>query len=111
MRFILTLSALGLLLTGCTKATSDASIDRRVVGVWSLDTQPGKVIENRSDGTIVVKINGTETARGKWQVKDGYIIEGIGNGRVESNKIVSVSEDKIVVLSIDGHTQLTLHRQ
>ena len=82
-----------------------------MVGVWSSDAQPGKVIENRSDGTIVVRINGAETARGKWQVKDGYIIEGIGSGIVESNKILSVSGDRIVVLSIDGHTQLTLHRQ
>jgi hypothetical protein len=82
-----------------------------MVGVWSSDAQPGKVIENRSDGTIVERISGAETARGKWQVKDGYIIEGIGGGIVESNKILSVSGDRIVVLSIDGHTQLTLHRQ
>ncbi len=111
MKFILILSALVLLLTACTKTTSDASTYRRVAGVWSSEAQPGKFIENRSDGTIVVRINGAETARGKWQVKDGYIIQGIGSGTVESNKILSVSGDKMVVLSIDGHTQLTLHRQ
>jgi hypothetical protein len=111
MKFILTLFAVSLLLTACTKNTSDASIQRRVVGVWTSDSRSGKVIENRSDGTIVVRVNGVETARGKWQVKDGYMIEGIGSSMVESNKILSVSGDRMVVLSIDGHTQLTLNKQ
>ena len=111
MKFMLTLFAVSLLLTACTKNTSDASIQRRVVGVWTSDTRSGKVIENRSDGTIVVRVNGVETARGKWQVKDGYMIEGIGSSMVESNKILSVSGDRMVVLSIDGHTQLTLNKQ
>ena len=111
MKFILTLFAVSLLLTACTKNTSDASIQRRVVGVWTSDSRSGKVVENRSDGTIVVRVNGVETARGKWQVKDGYMIEGIGSSIVESNKILSVSGDRMVVLSIDGHTQLTLNKQ
>ena len=75
-----------------------------------MDSRPGKVIENKPDGTIVVRIDGVETARGTWLVKDGYMIEGIGSGTVESNKILSVSGDKMVVLSIDGHTQLTFNK-
>ena len=82
-----------------------------MVGAWTSESRPGKVIENRSDGTVVVRVNGVETARGKWQVKDGYMIDGIGSGTMESNKILRVSGDTMVVLSIDGHTQLTLHRQ
>ena len=39
------------------------------------------------------------------------MIEGIGSGMVESNKILSVSGDKMVVLSIDDHTQLTFNKQ
>jgi hypothetical protein len=101
----------GLLLTACATTTSDASICRRAIGVWSSDSQPGKSIENRSDGIIVVKVNGLETARGKWQVKNGYVIEGIGNSIVESNKVLKVSRDEMVILSIDGHTQLTWRRQ
>ncbi len=111
MKFTLTLFALGLFLTACTTTTSDAAIHRRMVGVWSLDSDPTKIIENKSDGTIVVKRSGVETARGTWQVKDGYVIEGIGSSIVESNKVLKVSGDKMVVLSIDGHTQLTFHRQ
>jgi len=71
-----------------------------------LDADPAKIIENKSDGSIVVTKSGVETARGKWQVKDGYIIEGI-----ESNKVLRVLGDKMVVLSIDRHTELTFHRQ
>ena len=111
MKYTPTLFALSLLLTACTKTTNNTAIPRQLVGSWSLDSRPGKVIENNSDGTIVVRIDGVETARGKWQVKDGYVIESIGSGVVESNKILSVSGDKMVVLSIDGHTQLTFNKQ
>ena len=82
-----------------------------MVGAWTSESRPGTVIENRSDGAVVVRVNGVETARGKWQVKDGYMIEGIGSGTVESNKVLSVSGDKMVVLSIDGQTQLTFNKQ
>ncbi len=118
MKVILTLAALGLLLTACTTTTSDASIHRRLVGVWSPDSQPGKVIENRSDGTVVVRINGAETARGRWLVSSGYVIQGPAEdwshanpSLIESNKVLSSSGDKAVLLSIDGHTPLTIHRQ
>jgi hypothetical protein len=82
-----------------------------VVGTWSSDSQPGKTIENKSDGTIIVRKNGVETARGKWEVKDGYITAGGESGILESNKILTVVGDKMVILSIDGHTQLTFHRR
>ncbi len=110
MKSILAIIALSLLLTGCTTRTSDSAIRREVVGVWTLASAPGKVIVNKPDGTILVRIEGVETLRGRWQVKDGYIIEGIGSSTVESNKVLRVSGDEMVVLSIDGHTPLTLHR-
>ncbi len=118
MRFVIALTVLGLLLTACTTTTSDASIYRRMVGVWSSDSQPGKVIENKSDGTVVVRINGAETARGKWRVSNGYVIQGPAealsqdnHSLIESNKVLSISGNTAVLLSIDGHTQLTMHRQ
>jgi hypothetical protein len=111
MKYTLILFALSLSLTACKTTTSDTAIRRQIVGLWSLDSSLDKVIENKSDGTIVVRINGVETARGTWQVKDGFIIEELGSSIVESNKIVSVSGDKMVVLSIDGHTQLTFNKQ
>jgi hypothetical protein len=33
------------------------------------------------------------------------------HAQTESNKVVSVVANKAVLLSIDGHTQLTFHRQ
>jgi hypothetical protein len=113
MKIILALTTLGLFLTACTTTTTDVSIHRRLVGVWSLeDSQPGTVIENRADGTTVKIKNGAETDRGTWQVKDGYLIVNIiGSSTLESNKVLNVSGDKAILLSIDGHTQLTVHRQ
>jgi hypothetical protein len=111
MKSILALCALCLLLTACSKAASDASVYRRVTGVWTCEARPGKVIENRSDGTVVVRVNGVETAKGEWQIKGGYLIADVGGGVVESNKVLSVSGDTMVVLSMDGHTQLTCHKQ
>jgi hypothetical protein len=118
MKFIPALFALSLLLTACATTTSDSAIRRRLVGVWSSDSNPGKVIEYRSDGTVVVKMNGMETARGRWQVTTGYIIQGPAealaqgsHAQTESNKVVSVVANKAVLLSIDGHIQLTFHRQ
>jgi hypothetical protein len=118
MKFIPTLFALSLLLTACTTTTSDTAIRRQMVGVWSLDSRPGKIVENKSDGTIVVKIDGVETANGTWRVENGYMIEGPSDAssqashtHTETNKVLRVSGDKEVLLSIDGHTQLTFHRQ
>jgi hypothetical protein len=89
-----------------------------MVGVWSLDSRPSKVVENKSDGTIVVSINGVETARGTWRVENGYIIEGPSDAssqtrlaQTETNKVLSVSSEKAVLMSIDGHTQLIFHKQ
>lgn len=118
MKSILTLFALSLLLTACTTTTSDAAIRRHMIGVWSLDSDPTKVIENRADGSYVMKRSGIETVKGTWQVKNGYAIGTVTNAfrqdgafQVESNKVLRILGDEMVVLSIDGHTQLTCHRQ
>lgn len=118
MKSILTLLALGLLLTACSTTMSDASIHSRWAGVWTLDSHPGKVVENRSDGTLIVKTDGAETARGRWLVSNGFVIAGPSGdwsqanpSKIETNKVLSISGDKAVLLSIDGQTQLTLHRQ
>jgi hypothetical protein len=118
MKYLLPLSALTLLLTSCTPGMSDASIHRRLIGVWSVDSKPGKTVEGKSDGTVVTRMNGVETARGKWMVQNGNIIAGpledwsqVNPSRIETNKVLSISGDNMVVLSIDGQTQLTYHKQ
>jgi hypothetical protein len=111
MKNILPLIAVSLLLTACTRTLSDASIHRRVVGTWLVEgSQPVKTVEMKSDGTTVVRKDGVETATGAWQVKDGYmIVQDIGHA--ETNKVLSISGDKMVVLGIDGQTQFSLHKQ
>ena len=118
MKTILTLFTLSVLLSACSTTTSDTAIRRRMVGVWSVDSDPTKVIENRADGSYVMKRSGIETVKGTWKVKNGYAIGTVtnasrldGNFQVESNKVLTILGDKMVVLSIDGHTQLTCHRQ
>jgi len=114
----LALAIIAILLWQWLYYPSDDQIRRRIVGVWSLDSDPMKVIENRADGSYVVKRSGIETVKGTWQVKNGYAIGTVtnasrqdGNFQVESNRVLRVFGDKMVVLSIDGHTQLTCHRQ
>ncbi len=65
-----------------------------------------------------MKRSGIETVKGTWQVKNGYAIGTVTNAdrqdgafQVESNKVVSLLGDKLVVLSIDGHTQMIWHKQ
>jgi hypothetical protein len=118
MKSILMLFALSLLLTSCATTTSDTATHSRLIGVWSSDSRPGRVIELRSDGTILVKKDGVETARGTWRVENGYIIQEpvdassqTSHTQAETNKVLSVSGDKAVLMSIDGHTQLAFHRQ
>lgn len=115
---MLILATLSLLLTACTTATRDASIRRHLVGVWSSDSLPGKVIENKSDGTLAVRMNGTATATGKWLVSNGYVVSGpaedwsqIYPSLIESNKVLSISKDKTVLLTKDGQSELTFHKQ
>ena len=117
MKIILTLTALGLLLTACSTTTSDASIQRQLVGVWTSDSHPGQVIEERSDGITVLRINGKETDKGRWLVSNGYEVIGplgdwsrVNSALLESNKVLSISGDKAVFLTPDGRTE-TYHKQ
>ena len=98
-------------LTGCATRMSDAALAQQFVGTWSAVSPPGKVIENRPDGTFKVRSNGVETAHGKWQFKGGYVIADIGGRMVERNQVLRVYENQVIVLSMDGHTRLTFNRR
>jgi hypothetical protein len=105
---------LALLLTACASGTSDASIRRQAIGVWSSDSQPAKVIESNRDGTCVVKVDGVEKVRGNWWVSNGYLVARLHSATfdgVESNKVIRITAKEVVVLSTDGQTPVTFHRQ
>jgi len=97
---------------------TDSQIREQIIGTWALAPHPAKVIENKADGTMSVKVSGVETARGTWQVANGYIICATSKPStnstppdVESNRVLSLSKNKIVLLSIDGQTPLTFYKQ
>jgi hypothetical protein len=117
-----------LLLFGCSRTPSDATIQRLLVGTWRMDQEPSKTIQNKADGSytlLLVRGSSNVVVGGTWQVKAGFIIAAATNApswygpqdpvarqRAESNKVVSIDEHKLVVLSSqDGATMLTAHRQ
>ena len=101
-----------------THHLSDLQIRKGIIGTWSQASRPLKVIENKPDGTMVVKVSGTEMSRATWQVANGYVIctpsGPLTNGNpadIESNLVLSLSGNKVVLLSIDGQTALTFFKQ
>jgi hypothetical protein len=98
---------------------SDEQIRHKIVGTWTVDGDPSRTIENKPDGSFVTH-EGTElTTEGTWRVKDGFIVATITNAsrpnatlEVESNKVVSIDDYKMVVLSIQGGTNVvTAHKR
>jgi hypothetical protein len=98
---------------------SDEQIRLKIVGIWIVDGNPSRTVENKPDGSFVTH-EGTElTAEGTWQVKDGFIVATITNAsrlngtvEVESNKVVSIDDYKMVILSSQGGTiVLTAHKR
>jgi len=117
-----------LLLFGCSRTPSDAEIQRLLVGTWRLDQDPTKTIQNKPDGSYIVQFargSSNVVVEGTWQVKAGFVIATMTNApswfgpqdpvarhKSESNKVVSIGENKMVFLSSqDGTTALTAHKQ
>jgi hypothetical protein len=106
-----------------SEEASDSNMRQMLIGTWATDWDPSRTVENKPDGSCVVKftINLTNavTHEGTWQVKDGFVVGTTTNAswpnamlEVESNKVVSIDDDKLVILSRDGGTNLlTLHKK
>jgi hypothetical protein len=98
---------------------SDEQIRHKILGTWILDDDHAKTIEHKPDGSFVTH-EGTElTAEGTWQVKDGFIVATMTNAsspndilEVESNKVVSIDDYNVVVVTSQGGTNLvTAHKR
>jgi hypothetical protein len=129
MRYnILVIATSMLLLFGCSKAPSDAEIQRLLVGTSRLDQEPAETIQNKPDGSYVLQLargGSNVVVEGTWQVEAGFVIETMTNApswfgpqdpvvryKAESNKVVSIDEHKMTVLSSqDGTTRLTAHKE
>jgi hypothetical protein len=99
---------------------SDEQIRHKMMGTWTCDSDPSHTFENKPDGSFVAR-EGTELiAEGMSQVKDGFIVVIITNASrpdialgVQSNKIVSIDDHKMVGLSRQGGTieLMTAHKR
>jgi hypothetical protein len=84
-----------------------------------VDGDPSRTIENKPDGSFVTHDGPALVSAGTLQVKDGYIVATMTNGpgpnptvEVESNKVVSIDDYKMVILTTQGGTNvLTAHRR
>jgi hypothetical protein len=77
MKFILTLIALTLLLTGCNR---DAMLSRKIVGTWQADSSMTE--EFNGDGSFLFSkrnSNQTNDFSGEWQIKNGFLILSLKN--------------------------------
>jgi hypothetical protein len=98
---------------------SDGQIRHKIVGTWRVDGDPSRTIENKPDGSFVTHDGPALVSAGTLQVKDGYIVATMTNGpgpnptvEVESNKVVSIDDYKMVILTTQGGTNvLTAHRR
>jgi predicted Ser/Thr protein kinase len=102
---------------------SDEQIRNKIVGTWTCDWDHSRTVENKPDASYVCKftINVTNevTHEGTWRVEDGFIVMTMTNAswpdamlEVESNKLVSIDDYKMVVLGSQGGTNvLTAHKR
>jgi hypothetical protein len=93
-----------------------------------MDQEPSKTIRNKPDGSYILQLakgDSNVVVEGTWQVKSGFIVatmtnapswygpqDSVARQRAESNKVVSIDEHRMAVLSSqDGTTRLTAHRE
>jgi hypothetical protein len=117
-----------LLLFGCSKTPSDATIQKLLVGTWRLDRDPSMTVQHKPDGSCELQLargSSNVVVEGTWQVKSGFIIttmtnapswygpqDPVARSKPESNKVVNIDEHKMTLLSSqDGTTVLTAHKQ
>ncbi len=97
-----------LLLFGCSRTPSDATIQKLLVGTWRLDQEPSKTIQNKPDGSYILQLargGSNVVVEGTWQVKGGFVIalmtnapswygpqDPVARHEAESNKVVSIDE-------------------
>lgn len=103
-----------MLLAACT-SLSDSRVRQKAVGTWTWtpDGIHSKTLQNRADGSYVITIpvnpTNTLTEEGTWQVKGGFIIGKTTKAawtndtlEVWSNKVVSIDDRKMGILTPDG---------
>ena len=107
------------------KTPSDAAIREKVVGTWIVDLQSHNgfsikgtatiVSENKFISTVTVTTGDRREEmgyEGRWDVKDGFLIETITKsdsrmapvGMVTRDKVIRVNDQELVYLTEEGKT-------
>ena len=85
-----------------------------MVGAWINDLDPAQIVEQKTDGTFAVTKSGRDPIFVRWQVQNGFAVGTVSNvdGHFQSasNRVMRVVGNRMVVLSTDGRSELTLHR-
>jgi NAD(P)H-flavin reductase len=131
MKYTLPLIALGIILTGCSKAPSDAVVAKKLPGAWHfvLAASPdakGIIFTFSPDGNFTNQIptthpDGTQVTMvltGTFQVRDGYLIETITNISnysgylpvVERYKIVQSDDRKLIFVDKKTAKKITIEK-
>jgi hypothetical protein len=112
------LGVAGLILWHSVYHPTDYQIRARMVGAWINDSDPAQIVEQKTDGTFVVTKSGRDPIFGTWQVHNGFAVGTVtnvtsvdGHFQSASNKVLRVVGNRMVVLSTDGRSELTLHRR
>jgi len=91
---------------------TDAEIRQKIVGTWLVDTRLAN--GNSVVGTEAILVSGVITSKatltlgdkkeeleftGKWQVKDGYLIETVEKSNTKRIPIGKITRDKVITLN------------
>ena len=108
MKFTLPVIVLGIILTGCSKAPSDAEVSKNLPGAWHV--VPSSAEQNGNKIIFTIAPNGDFTRHGvssdgvhssldiagTLKVQDGYLIETITNSSQRGARLPRVTREKII---------------
>ena len=130
MKNILPVIALGLILTGCSKAPSDTKVSKSLPGSWHMVPLSAEQSGNKIIFTIApngdftrhgVSSDGVHSSldiAGTLKVQDGYLIETITNSSQRNAHLPRITREKIIraddheiVFTVEGMTnQITIQK-
>jgi len=125
MKLILSAFAVGLLLTACSKAPSDADLRQKLQGTWTRDANPDFSwrMEEKPGGSNF-SIHGSGLSEGwsaeggTWQVNKGFLVLTMTNAPWENGtlgvrryKVVKTDGREMVLLFVGADKDEKLHKK
>jgi len=117
MKIMPLLLTLGLLLTACSKTTSDTVIRQKLIGTWKIDSQPITFTFSSDVRWSSIDTAEHKNIEGTWQVESGYYILTVSNTTTAKSysqrfKVVHISDHDFASRWSSDTNQLTsAHKQ